>query len=322
MKFSPVQQKVFKALKGSYSPVTEREVYDGQITATDAERDLLEAYFAARGESIYKGNVKSGQERAVKIFRKWPNGEEVRLHLVYPKPSKTELRLYIAKKRGFLPDSGNIWFLFVDDTDKNLWIGSLPEKEFRALSASWRENEEDVPDEKATTQVESADEEDVLQEEGAESGNATDGEERPQKEKQAVGDTAGGEKTPKPVSKNGKSGSLPSNLAVSCMQRQKYKCGFDRLHPLFLARATGCPYLEVHHIVPREFADSFRSKNLNDRRNLVALCPNCHRAIHHAEIPLVKEILQRIVADHETDQYFGLTMEELFQLYGVEEIIK
>jgi hypothetical protein len=44
----------------------------------------------------------------------------------------------------------------------------------------------------------------------------------------------------------------------------------------FTSKATGEPYLEVHHI--RRLADDG-----NDHpNNTVALCPNCHRKLHHA----------------------------------------
>ena len=35
MEFSFLQRATLKAVKGSYSPVTDREIYDSQITATD-----------------------------------------------------------------------------------------------------------------------------------------------------------------------------------------------------------------------------------------------------------------------------------------------
>ena len=40
-------------------------------------------------------------------------------------------------------------------------------------------------------------------------------------------------------------------------------------------------YLEVHHFIPREFASEFDS-SLEILDNYIALCPCCHRKIHHA----------------------------------------
>jgi hypothetical protein len=44
----------------------------------------------------------------------------------------------------------------------------------------------------------------------------------------------------------------------------------------FASRATGEPYLEVHHI--KRLADS----GDDHPSNAIALCPNCHRELHHA----------------------------------------
>ena len=76
----------------------------------------------------------------MKRFRLYPNGEYVGLNLVYPKPEKSELRLYIAKRRGFMPAKGQVWFLFVDKHD-NLWIGAMDEVQWRRFN-SFDVNEE------------------------------------------------------------------------------------------------------------------------------------------------------------------------------------
>ena len=45
MQFGIVQLERFSATDGSYSLVTNRELDDSQITATDAETTLLRSYF-------------------------------------------------------------------------------------------------------------------------------------------------------------------------------------------------------------------------------------------------------------------------------------
>jgi hypothetical protein len=45
----------------------------------------------------------------------------------------------------------------------------------------------------------------------------------------------------------------------------------------FISAATGEPYLEVHHKV--RLADG----GADDTENTIALCPNCHRKMHHAK---------------------------------------
>lgn len=45
----------------------------------------------------------------------------------------------------------------------------------------------------------------------------------------------------------------------------------------FLARSSGKPYLEVHHLVP------LSQGGADDTDNAIALCPNCHREAHYGD---------------------------------------
>jgi hypothetical protein len=127
MKFGKSQKIKFKSNLGAYSIVTPRENYDSQITATDAEAELLTSFFGK--ESIQVGNVKSNPVKAKKAFRLFPGGNQIYLNLVFPKPEKTELRLYLSSRAGYKPEPNDIWFLFEKDND--LWIGSLDERSWR-----------------------------------------------------------------------------------------------------------------------------------------------------------------------------------------------
>lgn len=129
MKFGANQKLRFGTVEGSYSIVTDREFFDQQITATDAESALLNLVF---GSSIFKGNVKDGGAEAKKEFKLYPSGESILLSLVYPKPLKTELRLYLSSRAGFKPNAGEIWFLFLKDDA--IWIGSQSEGVWRGNS--------------------------------------------------------------------------------------------------------------------------------------------------------------------------------------------
>jgi 5-methylcytosine-specific restriction enzyme A len=102
MQFGANQKLKFNAKIGSYSIVTAREHLDSQITATDSEANLLLNFFGR--ENIHIGNVASGQFKALKPFRLYPDGNEINLNLVFPKPNKTELRLYLSLKAGFKPE--------------------------------------------------------------------------------------------------------------------------------------------------------------------------------------------------------------------------
>jgi len=270
MKFGIVQTECFNAIGGSYSIVTDREIYDSQITATDAEAVLLKSYFESRGETIYRGNVNSNRLAAAKEFRLYPSGEVIRLNLVYPKPEKNELRLYIASRRGFMPKKGQVWFLFVS-TANVLWIGAMDEHVWRQLNATQRNNAGPIVPTAEPLNVRRRRNVDVIE----------------------------------------------RRLRLS-----KYKCECDRDHPLFISRATGCPFLEVHHIIPFQFSQHFKSYNLDSLDNLCCLCPSCHSVVHHGEESLARDVLQRLYRKRSIGLHFKLSEEELYRLYSVEEIVR
>ena len=268
MEFSFLQRAALNAVKGSYSPVTDREIYDSQITATDAEARLLVEYFKGKGESIYSGNVSSNPTAARKRFRLFPSGDHIELNLVYPKPNRTELRLYLSSRAGFMPKKGDVWFLYLSKLDGELWIGALPESQWRAENETAR-----------TTRV------------------------AEQRKARTVRNPA---------------------LAKQRMELSRYSCEYNEAHRLFIAKATGCRYVEVHHVIPMEFQDEFdlRHKKLDSLSNLYSLCPYCHSAVHRAEGRIARKLLSKMYDERSIGFHYGISKLELFQYYSVEEIVK
>lgn len=268
MEFSFLQCAALKAVKGSYSPVTDRELYDSQITATDAEAKLLVEYFRSKGESIYVGNVNSNRDAARKRFRLFPSGDRISLNLVYPKPNKTELRLYLSSRAGFMPKKGDIWFLYLSKTDGELWIGALPESQWRTENETAL-SEREERQRKARTQRNPA-------------------------------------------------------LVKQRMELSRYSCEYNETHRLFIAKATGCRYVEIHHVIPLEFQDEFdsRNKKLDSLNNLYSLCPYCHSAVHRAEGRIARKLLSKMYDERSIGFHYGISKLELFQYYSVEEIVK
>ena len=139
MKFNAPQFEIFHTYDGTYSVVTEREYFDSQITATDDETILLNNFFGIN--NIHIGNVGADRVKASKNFRLYPTGNQISLNLVYPKPGKSELRLYLSQRAGFKPNSGEIWFLFLANGE--IWIGSMSRIQWDAHSQFFIEDEED-----------------------------------------------------------------------------------------------------------------------------------------------------------------------------------
>ena len=60
------------------------------------------------------------------------------------------------------------------------------------------------------------------------------------------------------------------------LRQSEGKCFDCRESGPFISRATGWPYLEVHHI------QTLKDGGADTVENAVALCPNCHRKRHHS----------------------------------------
>ncbi|EGM79648.1 Putative restriction endonuclease [Rheinheimera sp. A13L] len=126
MIFGKTQKQKFGTYEGAYSVVTDREIKDSQITLTDHEVEIVTRLFKG---TIHVGNVKDSWGAAEKTFRLYPSGHQMHLNLVYPKPGKSELRLYLAAGKGFMPETGDVVFLFIKDAE--LWIGNMSEFNWR-----------------------------------------------------------------------------------------------------------------------------------------------------------------------------------------------
>lgn len=62
------------------------------------------------------------------------------------------------------------------------------------------------------------------------------------------------------------------------------------MNPAPFAKRNGLPYLEVHHVLSLSFGGSDRVSNA------IAVCPNCHRELHHGtrSVDIVERLYSRI----------------------------
>lgn len=102
-----------------------------------------------------------------------------------------------------------------------------------------------------------------------------------------------------------------------------YKCALDGVNHCryFTDKSTEKPYLEVHQIIPREYAGEF-DVNIERASNYVALCPHCHRLIHEASDDERFEALSALYwSRKEKLDADGIvpTNELLFAVYGIEQ---
>ena len=83
------------------------------------------------------------------------------------------------------------------------------------------------------------------------------------------------------ASKTGKKLVIDNSLAKYCKEQAQYTCEANSGHISFLSKVTGQNFVEVHHLIPLKAQLEFKNA-LDNIANIVSLCPNCHRLLHHA----------------------------------------
>jgi len=76
---------------------------------------------------------------------------------------------------------------------------------------------------------------------------------------------------------------ISTALKKRAKEESHYKCALETLEHCryFTSKETGENYLEIHHLIPREFGNDF-DNTIEILPNYVPLCPHCHRMIHLA----------------------------------------
>lgn len=52
-------------------------------------------------------------------------------------------------------------------------------------------------------------------------------------------------------------------------------------------------------MIPKAFQDDF-NYSLDVPANIIAVCPNCHRRLHHTKMSQIAEVVQQIYSDRPT----------------------
>ena len=71
-------------------------------------------------------------------------------------------------------------------------------------------------------------------------------------------------------------------ISRAALQIAKFKCEINKKHKTFVSRANEDAYVEAHHLIPISKQDDFNF-SLDVLANVIALCPNCHRLLHHGK---------------------------------------
>lgn len=106
--------------------------------------------------------------------------------------------------------------------------------------------------------------------------------------------------------------------------QNNYTCALEIINNCrslyFTAKLNGKNYLELHHLIPREFRNDF-SYSIEVLANYVALCPRCHRQIHFAIDRERKHLINALYEERKNRlDLVGLKLElnELYEYYKID----
>lgn len=137
-----------------------------------------------------------------------------------------------------------------------------------------------------------------------------------------LSEPANTEETPQEVpakSEYNKSNGWKRNPAIAkeSMIKAEYNCEIDRSHQTFISFVTNKNYVEAHHLIPMKYQVNFKY-SLDVPGNIVSLCPNCHREIHHSKnkIDIISNLYHERI---EQLKKFGLDIDliELIKAYDI-----
>lgn len=76
-------------------------------------------------------------------------------------------------------------------------------------------------------------------------------------------------------------------------------------------------YVEAHHLIPMKYQNMFE-QSLDIPENIVALCPNCHRAIHYGKLEYKNKIIEKLYNKRQKmleENSIKITLEQLYEMY-------
>ncbi|WP_416144925.1 MrcB family domain-containing protein [Planococcus koreensis] len=110
-----------------------------------------------------------------------------------------------------------------------------------------------------------------------------------------------------------------SKIAKEALVNAEYKCEVDPTHLTFISPITNHNFVEAHHLTPMSNQNNFRF-SLDVPGNIVSLCPNCHREIHHGTETHKRILIKSLYTKRkEMLTQFGIDMEidSIFKMYNI-----
>ena len=86
-----------------------------------------------------------------------------------------------------------------------------------------------------------------------------------------------------------------AKVAAKALRKASFQCEITPTHETFISSAKGQPYIEAHHLVPIGKQDNY-DVSLDVSSNIVALCPLCHKRLHHGRAKDKKDFLKQLLS--------------------------
>ncbi|RAN45635.1 hypothetical protein RB25_17895 [Herbaspirillum rubrisubalbicans] len=111
-----------------------------------------------------------------------------------------------------------------------------------------------------------------------------------------------------------------SRIPARALKMAKYTCSLateDEPHPSFVSQRTEKCYVEAHHLIPFSYQGRFLN-SLDVEENIIILCPNCHRKLHHATAREKNGLLEELLYERKRlleARGIGVSLSELKSMY-------
>lgn len=108
-----------------------------------------------------------------------------------------------------------------------------------------------------------------------------------------------------------------SKISATAIQHADFLCELDPTHKTFTSKANNHNFVEAHHLVPISKQGKF-DVSLDVEANIVSLCPNCHRLLHHASKEDKQEALDTLLnkrLEHLKTSGINVNLGELLGFY-------
>lgn len=106
-------------------------------------------------------------------------------------------------------------------------------------------------------------------------------------------------------------------ISAKAILKSNFKCEYDNEHQTFKSSANGHDYVEAHHLIPISFQENFKY-SIDIQENIIALCPNCHRLLHHGYMEEKRPLLEKLFVQRENllaSREISITLDCLYELY-------